>query len=89
MGDLAATAGARGSAAEGARLGRARDFICRAMEPFLASWQTLAGLAWLAGRITRGSRRVLRRCCDRSTPIGGRSPRDASRESPLLAGYRA
>jgi len=24
------------------------------MEPFLASWQTLTGLAWLTGRITRG-----------------------------------
>jgi len=54
MGDVAAAAEARGSAAEGARPGRVRDFICTAMEPLLASWQTLTGLAWLAGRITSG-----------------------------------
>jgi len=53
MGDVAASAEARESAeAEGARLRLARDRICMAMEPLLASWQTLAGCAWLAGRIT-------------------------------------
>jgi hypothetical protein len=52
MGDLAAVRGC-GSAGEGARHGRARAFQRAAMETLLASWQTLTGLAWLAGRITR------------------------------------
>ena len=41
------------SAGGGARPGRARAFLRAAMETLPASWQTLTGLAWLAGRITR------------------------------------
>jgi hypothetical protein len=33
--------------------GRARAFPRAARNAFLASWQTLTGFAWLAGRITR------------------------------------
>jgi hypothetical protein len=50
MGDIAA-ARRRKSAGESGRAGRA--LLRAAMEPFVASWQTLAGLGWLAGRITR------------------------------------
>lgn len=53
MGDVAVATESGGPAGEGARLGRPRDFIRAATEPFLASWQTLTGIAWLAGRITR------------------------------------
>ena len=52
MGGIAAADRGCGSAGEAERPGQARAFPRAATEPLLASWQTLAGLAWLAGRIT-------------------------------------
>jgi hypothetical protein len=53
MGDVAPAPRRRGSAADAAPPARARAFSRAAMEPFVASWQTVTGLGWLAGRITR------------------------------------
>jgi hypothetical protein len=52
MGDVASARECE-PAGRAALPGHARAFARAARNTFLASWQTLTGFAWLAGRITR------------------------------------
>jgi hypothetical protein len=62
MGDVAAAAAGCGPRAAGARPGRARSGLRAGAAAFVALWQTLTGLAWLAGRIARGFGQYHQRC---------------------------